>query len=79
MSELTILSGHLISPPEPRRTAPAATIVESDADYFERRASEGLLYALGLADPRCRAIHIELASHYAQRAAAIRQSEAQTD
>jgi len=51
------------------------TKFEGDADYFERRASEGLTYALGLTDPRCRSIHIELASRYAQRAAALRQDQ----
>lgn len=76
MRELTILSGSLISPPDPRRPRPdCAPTIESDADYFERRASAEMTYAAALDDPQCRALHIELASRYAQLATAIRQTD----
>ena len=53
MSQFQILSGKLISPPEPRRPAVQLSS-ETSAEYFERRAQEGLAYAAAVEDPRCR-------------------------
>jgi len=79
VSELTILGDTPVSPVGRRRRPPANDlIIEGDAEYFERRSAEEQVFAESLADPRCRALHVELASRYAQLAAAIRESTPRT-
>nr|WP_314445595.1 hypothetical protein [uncultured Sphingomonas sp.] len=62
--------------PSPRRKRDPRAF-ESDASYFKRRADEERVFASQQSDPRCRALHIELADRYASLSAAIREAKVQ--
>lgn len=49
--------------------------MESDADYFSRRAAEEREAGLKAAHPNARRAHLELAEAYEHRARAIRANE----
>jgi hypothetical protein len=70
-----------IFPAEPPRPLRQFDFIEheTDAHYFERRAAEGLAYAAERSEPHLKALHIDLASRYAQLAAALREVSARTD
>ena len=58
--------------------APEPRLVESDAEYFERRSREEASFAAEIACEQTRLIHLELAGRHALLAAAIREAAEKT-
>lgn len=73
LGEFAVRSTDALMPrcPEPR-------LVESDAEYFERRSREEASFAAEIACEKTRLIHLELAGRHALLAAAIREAAEKT-
>ena len=79
--ELYLLPGHAEPTPASSRKPPLVSVrpIESDADYFERRARQEVERAGTVGKTHISAIHLELANRYSTLAAAIRETQERMD